>query len=136
MESSLYENLVVPLIFNRLPIHLFPQLPRAPERDPLSWLQHQVLSSGRVPASPLPFFFDTELSEVGDQYVFAGFQGAFDEFEQYLDGLESFLMGVPVGIYDGLDDAGFGECTCFWHLGLLSPGRLHVTGKGLICQGK
>jgi hypothetical protein len=44
-------------------------------------------------------------------------------------------MGVPVGVYDGLDDAGFGEGACFGHLGLLSRLKLHVIGKALICQG-
>jgi hypothetical protein len=58
---------------------------------------------------------DTELPEVGYHYVFAVFEGGFDEFEQYFDCLDSFLVGVPVAIDDGLNNAGFGERTGFWH---------------------
>jgi hypothetical protein len=46
------------------------------------------------------------------------------------------LLGVPVGFYDGFDDAGFDKGAVFWHWGLLSQGRLQIIGNGLICQGK
>ena len=90
-------------------VNLLPQYPRAFKSDYLTTSDNHIIAGSRVPAFSSLFVFHAEFTESGDQHVFAGFQGSFDEFEQYFDCFVCFLLGVPVGFNNGFIEAGFGE---------------------------
>jgi len=90
-------------------VQFFPQLHGALESDHFPWSQHQVLSCRRIPASSFLFLFHTEFAEAGDQYIFSGCQGLFDELQQYFDGINRPFTGESVSFCYCVDDVGFGE---------------------------
>jgi hypothetical protein len=81
--------------------------------DNLPGPQHHVRACRWIPASK--FFYPAEFAKAGGQHIFAGFQGSFDEFEQYFDCFMCFLLGLPVGFNNGFDNARFSEVAGFWH---------------------
>ncbi len=62
-----------------------------------------------------------------DQYVFAGFQGGFENFQLDFHGFIGFLLGEAVLFCHGIDNVCFGECALLGHWDLLSRGGFYIS---------
>ena len=75
-----------PLIFSlSLPEHLNVTTRRG--------CQHQILTSGRIPALSFRFFLHTEFAEAGNQDIITRCQGRLDDFKQGFNDLNGFISG-------------------------------------------
>ena len=90
-------------------VNLLFQLPRAMECDYLPGSQHHGLAGDWIPAASFLFLFHTEFTKTGYQNVFAGFQGSFDQLQQYFHGFNRLYTGKSVCFYHRVDNFGFGK---------------------------